>query len=450
MKLSHTSSYVSVDKAFTKLREHVKVRASHETVKVLEAYKRTLAKDIISAVNVPKYNSSHMDGYAVRYVNIKNASKSNPAIVKICKFQSWLENVSEHILPDKQAYKISTGGYLPTGSDTVIPIEAVQEIQYNNNHKVEKAIKVLSPVQKGSFVHHAGADIKKGQRVLTKGNVLRAQDIGLLAGMHIFHVPIFRKPNVALIPTGDELTSEFKKNMNPGKVLDTHSHVISLLVEEFGGTPINLGVTRDKLSVLQNKIRSALAKADLILTLGGSSVGVHDLVEEAINSIGDPGILIHGVKLDRGRVTGLAALESKPIIILPGPIQGAVNAFIIFASPLLRLLGGQTEKARELIVWATLTDRWEARKKFPDFTKVVYVKLSKSRHNAGNSAFVSRFGNGPFGATPLFGETESMTILTRSNGYTIIPEDITRMNRGKKVEVHFMPALSYVDTQFLD
>jgi molybdopterin biosynthesis enzyme len=202
-------------------------------------------------------------------------------------------------------------------------------------------------------------------------------------------------------------------------------------VKEIGGTSFDLGVTPDNLPIILNKIKSVIPRSDLILTIGGSSVGKYDLVKEAIKSRDAGGIIALRTKLDRGRVTGLATLDGKPIIILPGPIQGAINAFIVFAYPLLRLMSGRSEKRSELTSYATMIDDWEARRKFPNFTKIVYVKLVKIR---ARNKYVAR---------PLTGETESMTLLTRCDGYIIVPQHITNMRKGQTVEVNLMPGFSY-------
>jgi molybdopterin biosynthesis enzyme len=202
-------------------------------------------------------------------------------------------------------------------------------------------------------------------------------------------------------------------------------------VKEIGGTSFDLGVTPDNLPIILNKIKSAIPRSDLILTIGGSSVGKYDLVKKAIKSRDAGGIIALRTKLDRGRVTGLATLDGKPIIILPGPIQGAINAFIVFAYPLLRLMSGRSEKRSELTIYATMIDDWEARRKFPNFTKIVYVKLVKIR---ARNKYVAR---------PLTGETESMTLLTRCDGYIIVPQHIINMRKGQTVEVNLMPGFSY-------
>jgi molybdopterin biosynthesis enzyme len=168
--------------------------------------------------------------------------------------------------------------------------------------------------------------------------------------------------------------------------------------------------------------------------LGGSSVGKYDLVEAAINSIGKPDVLFHGVKLDRGRVTGLGITKGKPIIIMPGPIQGAMNAFIVFAYPILKLLSGQLNR-KPLLILSTLTEEWYARKKFSNFTKIIYVNIRNQR-------------NGEFEADPVMGETETMSILTKSNGYIIVDEKTTHIKAGEKVKVQLLPGLSYTNDQF--
>ena len=289
------NSYVSVTAAGRSLEEHIDIQIQSEIVSILDSYKRVLAEDIVSTVDVPTYNRSHMDGFAVRSDDIRHASRSEPINLKISNTKTELGNPPDLIINNKEAYKISTGSYLPTGSDTVVPIEECEI--------VGQEVKIFISLPSGSFVYPVGADIKKGEIILKRGKVLRVQDIGLLASI-CFKLPVFRKPCVTLIPTGSELT-ELSENPEQGKILDTHSHIILKLIEEIGGIPLRLGVTPDEVLKIREKIIYACKKSDLILTIGGSSVGDHDLVEEAINSIDNPGILIHGIRLDRGRVTGL-------------------------------------------------------------------------------------------------------------------------------------------------
>jgi len=373
----------------------------------------------MSDVNIPMYDSSHMDGFAVLADNIKHASDSGPVTLRIVR-NAGLEKVPNCVLHTGEAYRIFTGGYLPKGADTVVPVEYTQK----SNDKVE----ILTPLPKGSFVSPVGKDVQRESLLLKRGNILRGQDVALLAMVRINRVSVFRKPRVAIIPTGDELTDNLNE-IKRGKILNTNSHIISRLVQEGGGVPFDLGVTPDNVNKLRKKIRFALEKTDIIITSAGSSVGEYDVVERSINSLGRPGVLAHGVKLDRGRVAGVGALKGKPIIILPGPIQGAVNAFIVFAQPLLQYLSGLPE-FNGLRIAGILTEKWEARKKFRNFTKIAYVH-----------AWLTKEGN--VMASPITGETAIMTVLTKANGYLLLREKTTTIEAGEKVDINVLPGISY-------
>ncbi len=422
--------YLSTGAAYKRLRQNISFSPQAEHVFVLEAYGRVLSKDLISSVNIPMYDSSNMDGFAVLSNDIKHASNHHPITLKIIR-NIGLSNFPGIVLHSGQAYRISTGGYLPKGADTVIPIE--------NTNISKDNVGILAALPMGSFVSPLGKDVRKKSVLLHRGNVIRGQDVALLAMVSTFRVPVFRKPRVAIIPTGDELTDNPNEiNGATAKVLNTNSHFISRLVQEGGGVSFDLGVTSDNVNKVAEKIRMALETTDMILTTAGSSVGEYDVVEQSINSLGRPGVLVHGVKLDRGRVAGVAVLKGKPIIILPGPIQGAVNAFIVFAGPILRYLSGLPE-FDGLQIAGTLTKKWEARKKFSKFTKIAYV-----------TAWSSKDGN--VKATPITGDTAMMTVMTKANGYLLLPEMTTAINAGEKVYIHVLPGLSYASgnpTNFL-
>jgi molybdopterin molybdotransferase len=422
--------YLSTGAAYKRLRQNISISPQAEHVLVQESYGRVLSKDLISDVNIPMHDSSNMDGFAVLANDIKHASIPCPITLKIIR-NIGLGNFPGVVLHSGQAYRISTGGYLPKGTDTIVPIE--------HTHISKDNVGILAAFPTGSFVSPLGKDVRKKSVLLRRGNVIRGQDVALLAMVIIFRVPVFRKPRVAIIPTGDELTDNPNEiNGATAKIMNTNSHFISRLVQEGGGVSFDLGVTPDNVNKVAEKIRMALEKTDMILTTAGSSVGEYDVVEQSINSLGRPGVLAHGVKLDRGRVAGVAVLKGKPIIILPGPIQGAVNAFIVFAGPILRYLSGLPEFDGLRIV-GTLTKKWEARKKFSKFAKIAYV-----------SAWSSKDGN--VKATPIIGDTAMMSVMTKANGYLLLPETTTAIEAGEKVYINVLPGLSYASghsTNFL-
>lgn len=421
------SSYISIGAAYNRLVRENKVRPQTEPIQVSESYGRVLAKDVISRVNIPAFDSSYMDGFAVSANDIKDASDPNPIILKIAK-EKLLGKVRGGRLHSRRAYRIFTGGYLPHETDTVVPVESVQAVSGNR-------IRILDSVQKGSFVSPSGTDVRKGSLLLHRGYVLRGQEVALLAMIRINRVAVYRKPRVAIIPTGDELTDNLDETES-GKTLNTNIHIISRLVHESGGICSDLGVTPDDVNKIRNKIKFALEQTDITLTTAGSSMGEYDVVEESINSLGRPGVLVHGVRLDRGRVTGVGVLRGKPVIMLPGPIQGAVNAFIVFVQPLLRYLSGLPRCEGPRLV-GTLTEKWEARKKFRNFTKILHV-----------NAWLSREGS--VKATPITGETALMTVLTKANGYLLIPEITTAIEAGEKICINLLPGLSFASGQSVD
>ncbi len=419
-----TSLYDSVDIAFDKLLQQIKYSPDIQHVKVFESPGYILKEDIVAKSDVPLYSTSHMDGFALKSYETELASKSSPVEFKISNTTSILGKSTSYFLKNGEAYRIQTGGYLPFGADTIVPIENVNQINNAN-------ISISNPCKKGQFIFEKGADIKNGEIILKRGQPIRIQDAAYLANLNYYMVPVYRKPRIAIIPTGTELTDEIKENndQNTHKVINTNSPIIARIVDEIGGIPKDYGVTPDEQDILKNKIDLAIKECDIIITIGGSSVGKQDIVEKTINLMGDPGVIVHGVKLDRGRVSGLAVINNKPIIILPGPIQGTLNGFIVFVRPLIRLFLGLSQK-NNFVIHAIMANNWDARERFRTFTKILYVKVS--RECSG------------FKATPNIGETQSISLLTKSNGYIILPEKKTSIKAGEMVEVNLISGFSYI------
>ena len=415
------SKYTSVRTAYSKFTNALSISPTAEAIDTKKAVGRVLWTDIISPIDIPSSNRSHMDGFVVKYNDISMLSHRGPIKLKLVPGRKEGKNENQILLAG-QAIRVSTGEVLPRLGDTVIPLEYTQLDSKNNTIIIQKDL------AKGSFISFKGGEIACKDLLLNAGHVVRTQDLALASTLGIRKLKVFKKPRVAIIPTGSELTNDIN-DTKLGKILNTNSTVISNLIEISGGIPLDFGITPDNIHEIKNKIRTALSKSDIILTTGGSSVGVRDLVAESIHDIGKPGILVHGIKLDRGRVTGLAALHSKPVIILPGPIQGAVNAFIVFAQPLIRRMLGFQPYTKPFIS-AKLTKDWNARKKFQNFTKIMYVKMSRS-------------ASGEFYASPITGETTDITVLTGSNGFIFVPERSTILKKGQKIKINTFPGLSF-------
>jgi len=415
------SYYTSVRASYSKLVNAITIRPMAELISTEKAVGRVLCTDIISHIDIPWSNCSHMDGFVVKYNDISRISQHGPIKLRVVPRRK-VDKRENQILLTGQAIRVSTGEVLPRLGDTVIPLEDTQLDSKNNTITIQRYL------AKGSFISFKGDEIARKDLLLNARHVLRTQDLALVSILGIRKLKVFKKPRVAIIPTGNELTNEIN-DAKRGKILNTNSRVISNLIESSGGIPLDLGITPDNIHKIKNKIRVALSESDIVLTTGGSSVGLRDLVAESINDIGKPGILVHGIKLDRGRVTGLAALRSRPVIILPGPIQGAVNAFIVFAQPLIRVMLGLHPFTRPFIS-AKLTEDWNARRKFQNFTKIVYVKMLRSASRE-------------FHAKPITGETTDITVLTGTNGFILVPERLIMLKRGQKVKINIFPGLSF-------
>jgi molybdenum cofactor synthesis domain-containing protein len=412
--LSHqVNEYADVNDAIHLILAHVRKPRPPELIPSVRAYGRVLAGDVRAQEDVPPSSTSHMDGFAVMSADLEGATASRPAILKVVGASGPGER-SPRSLRRGEAIQVATGAMLPAGADAVVPIELTRPD--GSRVRVEHA------VGPGEHVYHAGQDISRGELVLAKGRKVRAQDVGILVSLGYRVVRVRRRPRVAVIATGNELTPAIRPRR--GKLVESHSHVFLRLAEAQGCDALYMGIVPDDAKKLRRAIRRALAEADFVITLGGTSAGKRDLVVGAVSDY-RPDALVHGLKLDRGRVTGLAAVKGKPVLMLPGPIQAAANAFLVVGVPIIEELSGSLETG--LSVPCVLGAPWEARERFSNFQKVVYVRLKP-----GNQAV----------ADPISGETESMMLLTGADGYFLVPQEVTKLDAGDRVDVKLVPGFS--------
>jgi len=364
-----------------------------------------------------------MDGYAVAASSLKGASSRSPKILPLVGDSDFAHHRRSRLLRG-QTIGIVTGGELPVGADAVIPVE--------DTKRSGDRVHFLREIEKGEFCFRIGVDVQKGAFVIRARTSVRAQDVGMLVLLGIRQVRAFARPRVALIATGDELTDSFDIN-DPRHVRESHTPIFENLIRELGGVTSLRRIVPDNLDLMRTTFDLAFRKSDIVLTLGGTSLGEKDLVEQTLRRISKKSHIIHGIKMDRGRVAGVAVVRGKPVVMLPGPVQGAMNAFLLLALPLiLRMTSGANSGA---FVRARLSTGWKARKKFQGFTKVLYVRLERK----GEELL----------AHPVVGDTESISVLTHSNGFVVVPERIRELQAGEDVSVRLLPGFSYVGGQFL-
>lgn len=408
------SQYVSVEKAVSAALAALP-QPEVETVPTRKAFGRVAAESLVSGLDTPPFSTSHMDGFAIRAKDSFGATGSRPKMFALVGAVPIGKKPAMH-LGTNEAARVSTGSFLPTGADSVLQVEEVR--------KVGGKLVVTREVPAGSFVFRSGEDVRKGRVVVKAGEVIRAQDVGMLVGVAISKVKVWRRPRVAVLATGSELTNSM--SLEGSRTRNSHAPVFIALAGALGCEVIDLGIAPDRVSTVRTRIALGLKRADIVLMTGGTSVGKADLADKVVSKL-RPRVLCHGIRMDRGRVSGLAVVKGKGIVMMPGPIQGAMNAFVLLGLPMIQKLAGRKEI--KTTVSAKLTRRWEARKKFPNFTKVIYLRVFRSRSGVA--------------VEPLAGETESMSLLTDSNAYAVITEGVTVLDAGREIDAHLLPGFSF-------
>jgi len=305
----------------------------NETLSLDVALGRVLAEDVRATVDVPGFDRSNMDGFAVRAADTFGASEEEPIRLRLNR-----EILATGILPQTEveagtATTIATGGMLPRGADAVAPIE-ITDIDPTD----PAFILLRAPRVPGAAVSFAGTDMGRGETVLFAGAKLTSRETGLLAAIGRDSLLVVRRPRVAILSTGDEIVQPGEA-MRPGLVFDSNGRILADAVRELGGDPVFMGAIRDDQGALRDALAKALEDCDVVLLSGGTSKGEGDLNASVVAEL-EPGILVHGVALKPGKPICLAAQGVKPVIILPGFPTSAIFTFHEFVAPLLRDLAG--------------------------------------------------------------------------------------------------------------
>lgn len=311
-----------------------------ERVALDVALGRVLAEDVRATVDVPGFDRSNMDGFAIRAADSFGASEEEP--VRLALNDEILATGIEPKIEvaEGTATTIATGGMLPRGADAVAPIEVTDLDPEQAGHVIVRAARVP-----GAAVSFAGTDMGRGETVLFAGTRLTSRETGVLAAIGCEAVSVIRRPRVAILSTGDEIVQPGEE-MRAGLVYDSNGRILADAVCELGGEPVFLGAFRDDVKALRGALREALVDADLVLLSGGTSKGEGDLNAIVVAEL-EPGILVHGVALKPGKPICLAAHAKKPVVILPGFPTSAIFTFHEFVAPLIRDLAGLPGESRE-------------------------------------------------------------------------------------------------------
>jgi putative molybdopterin biosynthesis protein len=379
-----------------------------EEVPLELALGRALGEDVVAAVDVPGFDRSNMDGFAVRAQDTFGASEEAPV-----RLRANAESIPTGVVPRLEvlpgtASPIATGGMLPRGADAVVPVEHTD---------LDGADVVVRRAQvPGGAVSFAGTDIGCGETVLFRGTLLGSRETGVLAAIGLGRVRVVRRPRVAILSTGDEIVAPGEP-MRPGLVYDSNGRILADAVAELGGEPRFAGVLRDDEAALRRALAAAVAEADLVLLSGGTSKGEGDLCARVVAEL-DPGIVVHGVALKPGKPICLAASGRRPVVILPGFPTSAVFTFHEFVAPVLRALAGLPPRRR-----SALRARL-AQKTVSERGRLEYLLVGLARRSDGALA-----------AWPMGKGSGSVTAWSRADGFVRIPRNVEIVDEDAEVEV---------------
>jgi len=400
----------------TMLKDHLNLReiiqSNVEEVDIKTSLYRFLAEEIVARTNLPGFNRSTMDGYAIRAEDSFGATDSLPSYLKMIG-EIKMGVKPEFKINPGEAVKISTGGMLPEGANAVIMVEYTEQI---DDDTIE-ARRSISPWQN---VAREDEDLKKGEIVLRKGHRLRPQDIGVLAGIGKTNIKIYKKPKIAIISTGNEIIPA-ESEPQIGQIRDINSYTLGVCIEEAGGVPVYRGIIKDEVILLEQEIKKTIKedKVEGVIISGGSSMGVRDVTLEVLNKLGKPGVLIHGVSVKPGKPTLLAIADNRPIFGLPGHPVSAMIIFDLFLRPLIsRLQGGEYNGHSAKEIEAELTCNIVSDSGREDYVRVFVYKEAEK-----------------FYAEPILGKSGLISTMVRASGLIKIGLNIEGLEKGSKVMV---------------
>ncbi len=381
-----------------------------ETIPLEASVGRILAEDIAADRDLPPFSRSIMDGYAVQAASTFGVSESSPAYL-VVKDTVLMGVPPGFSIGPGEAARISTGGMLPKGSDSVVMIEHTDKLD-------ESTIEVYRSIAPGVNIIEEGEDYHLGQIVLRPGKLLRPQEAGLLAAFGHKGAEVYKRPVIAIISTGDEIVP-VDSTPATGQIRDVNSYTLFGLVAAAGGTPVHYGIVPDSYDALLRTCREALSQSDMVLLSGGSSVGTRDFTVDVLTNLADSQILVHGISISPGKPTILAKTGGKAVWGLPGHVVSAMVVFRIVVQPFIARIAGMSRSPQPAItVPARLTRNIESKQGRTDFVRVRLV-----------------LKNGAYQAEPILGKSGLLNTMVKADGLIEIDAHAEGLDAGAAVAV---------------
>ena len=399
---------ISVEEALDKILPHIDPLGS-EKVSILEALGRVIAEDIYATRDIPPLDNSGMDGYAVRSEDTRDAGQNDPVRLEVIE-DLPAGFISTRTVGRGEAIRIMTGAPIPRGADTIIPVEYTK--------KEDSFVAIFKGVSPGENIRRAGEDVKKGERVISSGDLIRPAEVGMLASLGRSFVSVYQRPMVAILCTGEELV-DVDGDLDKGKIVSSNSYALAAQVKDCGAIPVQLGIAKDQKEEIKEKLLQGL-RADVLISSAGVSVGDYDFVKEILNDLGME-MVFWKVAMKPGKPLAFGTIKEKPVFGLPGNPVSSMVSFEQFVRPSLLKMMGHHQIFRPIIEAILKEDIH----KEPGSRHFVRAAVIFERDHY----FVTITGAQGSGI---------LRSMVKANGLVVIPEDREIVRAGEKVKVQLL------------
>ncbi len=384
------------------IERNFRIAPNTHTVPLVDADGMVLACDIVSGEFVPDFDRSTVDGYAVSSREVFGCSDAIPALLTLQGEIAAGEDPKEAWSPGGCFY-VPTGGALPKGTDAMVMIEYAERFS-------DGTIAIYKPSAPGQHIIFRGDDIKAGDLVAKKGTLITTKEIGALSALGIMQVPVFMKPKIGIISTGDELVRADEKPQG-AQIRDVNGPMLQSAIKEAGGQPIFYGIVKDEYDLLFESVKRAVEQCDMVILSGGTSVGSKDATQLVIEAQGE--VMVHGIAIKPGKPTIVGKIQDKPVFGLPGHPLAAYFMYMVFVRELIQAMGGYKPESKT--VSATLARTIPSNE---GREECVPVKLDTNNI-----------------ATPVTGKSGLITTLLNTHGYIRIERDCEGLAKGSQIQV---------------
>ncbi|OIJ11644.1 molybdopterin molybdenumtransferase MoeA [Anaerobacillus arseniciselenatis] len=397
----------TVEETFAQIEELVKAVKETEVIPLEEAFRRVLAEEIIATESIPSFPRSTVDGYAVKAKETFGSSETMPGFLNVAGSVQMGEAATAPLQSGEAIY-VPTGGMIPPQSDSVIMIEHCEDLN--------GLLNTYKQVAPGENIIQIGEDVRVGEVLIENGTKLRPQELGAIAAIGKTHVTVFKQLTVGYLSSGDEIVPYTTEYLEIGQVRDVNALTITSLVQEWGAKAVYAGIVTDDYDEYQKRAKELFEQVDCLVLSGGSSVGAKDFTTQVIESLGEPGVFIHGVSIKPGKPTILSMANEKPVIGLPGHPASAMIIFSLFGEKIVQKLSGEASRNK--------LDR-------------VQVRLMKNIHSSmGRTDYVRvklLERDGEWWAEPIIGKSGLISTLVQSDAMVEIEAENEGARQGDLV-----------------